>query len=224
MGRTSRDSSTEVLKGRVDSDPWPVFREEMKEDQAEDSPLEDWLRDWLRGGGGCKGPDGRGFAGEIISGASPGLVCRSDPGCGWRGRRARTECPRSTARFQPGRRRRESRQWVGNPLRRGDFNGSLAGNTPGANFLAPVKLRDGDNRADGIGSALSVPRCDARIHHRVRRCKEHFHVVVQRVLVALRHELREAQPVPGRLLAKWSVRPIFGDHFLLVYKVGAELD
>jgi hypothetical protein len=59
-------------------------------------------------------------------------------------------------------------------------------------------------------------QADASVEDRIAQDEEHLHVVVNCVMISCGDELREQGPVAGRLLRVRTIRPIFGNHLLLV--------
>jgi hypothetical protein len=99
------------------------------------------------------------------------------------------------------------------------------------NWPAPAaeERADGSDRADGAEGPLVVPGGAAAVEDCVGEREEELDVpldpiLVTTMVVAAGDELREQGPVPGWKLGVGAVRPILGDHLLLVGEPRTEVE
>jgi hypothetical protein len=89
------------------------------------------------------------------------------------------------------------------------------------------EIADGGNRPDRVEESLVIPAADARVEDGVREGEEQLDVGVDPIfvgpmMVPACDILAEEVPVPGRQLGARPIRPVLGDHLLLVGETGAE--
>src|SRR5262249_18437018 len=118
---------------------------------------------------------------------------------------------------------------VWEPLLTGDLPGAATWSAPGRDRLPAIEPANRRDRPDGVERDLVVPCTAARVEDRVREREEELDRRVEIVLeracrVALQHLLCEEVPVPRRKLGMRPVRPVLGDHLLLVGERGADCD
>jgi hypothetical protein len=121
--------------------------------------------------------------------------------------------------------RRRERTWlVRYPVPAVHGYSSLKGTTPGLNLLPLEKEWDCCDRTYRVKSSLGVPGHDAAVKDGIRHGKEHLYVVIEIVPIPCRDKLRKEVPVTWRQLRMRAIRPVFGDHFLLIGEIGADRD
>jgi len=113
---------------------------------------------------------------------------------------------------------------VGHPLLARDLLGRSAWSPPGQDRLGLLGVPDGSDRPHAVVLPLDVPGHDARVERRVVHGEKHLHVLINRVLVALRDILGEPPPVARRELGVRAVGPVLDDELARVVQIPAELD
>src|SRR5439155_9382751 len=125
--------------------------------------------------------------------------------------------------------RRKRCRLVGKPGRTVDEFRALVRAGPGAHRLAVEECANRRDWTYGVEGTLVVPRATAGIGYGVRERKEELHVPPEpmlqiAVVIAARDVLREQIPVSGWKLRTRTVRPVLGDHLLLVSQTGADIE
>ena len=113
---------------------------------------------------------------------------------------------------------------VRRPLLAGDVLDGLSRAAPRVDRLAPLREAHRRDRPHAVVLPLDVPGHDAGVERGVVHREEHLGVLIDRVVVALRDELREEAPVSRGQLGRRPVRPVLDDQLAPGVQALAELD
>ena len=113
---------------------------------------------------------------------------------------------------------------VRRPLLAGDVLDGPSRATPRVDRLASLREAHRRDRPHAVVLPLDVPGHDAGVERGVVHREEHLGVLIERVIVALRHELREEAPVSRWQLGRRPVRPVLDDQLAPDVQALAELD